>query len=65
MRSVDHAAVNTPGAFAQAGVDPDADPIHINFEGAMLRLLLEIDEAQCRPFIMMENGREVPCVKLD
>ena len=52
------AVVDIPGAFMQADMDPG---VYMRIEGAMAKLLMEIDYDMYHPHMVMEKGKPVIC----
>ena len=57
----DVATVDIPGAFMQADMD---ELVHMRLEGTMAELLVKLDPAMYRKYIILENGKKVLYVEL-
>ena len=53
--------LDVPGAFMQAEID---ELVHVRFTGAMVTLLLEIDNEMYKDFIIVEKGGQVMYMEL-
>jgi hypothetical protein len=53
--------IDVPGAFMHSDMD---ELIHIKLEGPMAELLTKVNPAKYRPYLVMENGKQVIYVEL-
>ena len=53
--------LDVPGAFMQAKID---ELVHVRFTGAMVTLLLEIDNEMYKDYVVVEKGEQVMYMEL-
>ena len=61
MEDQNVAVLDVPGAFMQAEID---ELVHVQFTGAMVNMLLQIDHEMYKDYVVMERGEWVMYVEL-